>query len=117
MALVDRLIKRFKGVPGVTSDDCTDWITEAEAESGLNEEEAANTDNALLYLAYAIGCVVIATDAARYFKYTDAEESVDKTMVAAQYLKLAEWARGQYADQLRGSTGASARYPARADGR
>lgn len=117
--LIERLTKRFRGAPGVTSDDIDDWIAEAEAESGFvaNGSGANNKDNALLYLAFAIGCIVIATDAARYFKYTDAEESVDKTMIAAQYMKLASDARGQYAKQLTGGFGAFQTNPARADKR
>lgn len=119
MTLEGRLAKRFRNVAGVTTQDLADWIEEAVAESGYAAGGTGedNKDNALLYLAYSIGCFVIATDAARYFKYTDADEAVDKTMVGDKYLALAEWGRKQYAIQLRGGFGASQSHPARFDGR
>lgn len=116
MTLEERLAKRFRNVGGVTPEDVTDWISEAEAESGLTAGESTKTDNALLYLAYSIGCLAIATEAARFFSYKDAEESVDKTMIAAQYMALAKDARKEYAKQLRGGY-ASQTNPGRADAR
>lgn len=113
--LSERLTKRFRGVPGVESTDIADWIAEAEAESGHTAGTTA--DNALLYLALSIGCSVIATDAARFFRYTDGEETVDKTGVFDKYTKLARDARRQYNVQIRGGYGAFASHPARADGR
>ncbi|GGF88448.1 hypothetical protein [Paenibacillus abyssi] len=116
--LSERLTKRFRGVPGVTATDITDWIAEAVAESGFAADSPTDDrNNALLYLALSIGFSVIATDAARYFRYTDAEETVDKTMVAAQYVKLSAQARRDYAKALRGGYGASASYSGRGDGR
>jgi len=116
LTLEERLLKRFRGV-GVTPEEAADWVAEAEEESGLVTGDDSRSDNALLYLAYAIGCTVIATDAARYFRYTDAEEAVDKTMVSAQYLKLAAAARKEYTRQLNGGFGAYMTTPGRADGR
>lgn len=113
--LNERLTKRFRNVPGVTSDDIADWISEAEAESGKATGGAG--DNALLYLALSIGCSVIATDAARFFSYQDAEESVNKRGIADEYRKQAGWARKMYAAQLRGGFAAFQTNPARADGR
>jgi hypothetical protein len=117
LALSDRLTKRFRNVPGVTSADIADWIAEAEEESGYvadNTEDDRN--NALLYLAFSVGCQVIATDAARFFKYTDGDESVDKTKVAEQYMKLSAIARKQYSNFRNG--GISYSYaPKRADNR
>jgi hypothetical protein len=117
--LAERLTKRFRGVPGVTSTDIDDWIAEAEAESEFTADGVGSDDknNALLYLALSIGFSVIATDAARFFRYTDGEETVDKTGIAAQYTKLSAQARRQYSVQLRGGYGAFASHPARADGR
>jgi hypothetical protein len=117
VALSDRLAKRFRNVPGVTSTDISYWIAEAEAESGYtadNPEDDKN--NALLYLALSIGFHVIATDAARYFKYSDADESVDKTGIAEQYIKLSKDARRQYVRELRGGF-AGQTHAKRADGR
>jgi hypothetical protein len=112
--IIGRLSVRFKNVPGVTTADIADWVAEAEFESGLFEGEDASKDNALLYLAYSIGCTVIATDAARYFKYTDGEEQIDKTNIAANYLELAKDARKSYRKALRGGY-ASSSHVERAD--
>jgi len=86
--LSERLTKRFRNVPSVTIDDVVDWLTEAQEESGLIEGTDINTDNALLYLAFSTGCKAIATDAARFFKYGDAEENVDKTNIFENYMRL-----------------------------
>jgi hypothetical protein len=88
--LEERLTKRFRNVPGVTGDDVADWLSEAEAESDLIESDVVSDNNAILYLAFSIGCEAIAADAARYFKYTDGEENVDKTNIFANYMKLAK---------------------------
>lgn len=115
MTLEERLEKRFRGVPGVTPEDIADWIAEAEAESGLTA--GGDDDNALLYLAFSVGCIVVATDAARFFSYRDGDEQVDKTMIADKYFALASWARKMYGVQLRGGVAAVASYPERGDGR
>jgi hypothetical protein len=76
--------------------DVADWLTEATNESGLTEGIDVNTDNAILYLAFSVGCKIIATDAARFFKYGDGEESVDKTNVFENYMRLSLDALPQY---------------------
>lgn len=86
--LEDRLSKLFRNVPGVTPEDVTDWLAEAQHESGLLEGTDTNKNNALLYLAYSIGCRVIATESARFFSYRDSEESVDKTNIFENYMRL-----------------------------
>jgi hypothetical protein len=98
-------------VPGVTVDDVWDWHTEAMNESGITE----GNDNAVLYLAFSIGCQAIATDAARYFKYTDGEENVDKTNVFDNYSKLAREALARYYYYKKG--GSSTLTPKRRDNR
>lgn len=94
--LHERLTKRFRNVPGVTAVDVADWLTEATDESGLTEGEETSTDNALLYLAFSIGCKTIATDAARFFTYRDGEEQVDKTKIFENYMRLSLEALPQY---------------------
>jgi hypothetical protein len=115
--LSERLTKRFRNVPGVTSTDVVDWIAEAEAESGLTADDLENDqNNALLYLSFSIGCRIIATDAARFFKYTDGEESVDKANIYENYLRLSLEAFRQYRYYLDGG-GSRTTAPKRADGR
>jgi hypothetical protein len=116
LAISDRLTIRFRNVPGVTSADIADWIAEAKAESGLTEGTDANTDNALLYLAFSIACRTIATDAARFFKYTDGEESVDKTEIFEKYMRLSLDALRQYRYYKDGG-GSRTLTPKRADDR
>lgn len=94
--LQERLTKRFRNVPGVTADDIADWLSEAYDESGLSEGLETAADNALLYLAFSIGCKTIATDAARYFTYRDGEEQIDKTNIFENYMRLSLEALPQY---------------------
>lgn len=117
MAILDeRLTKRFRNVPGVTFGDIADWLAEASEESGLVEGDVVSDNNALLYLAYSIGCRTIATDAARYFKYTDGEENVDKTNIFENYMKLSLDALRQYRYHKDGG-GSRTLTPKRADER
>lgn len=94
--LSERLTKRFRNVPGVTTVDIADWLAEAKEESGIAEGTVTSDNNALLYLAFSIGCRTIATDAARYFKYTDGEENVDKTNIFENYMRLSLEALQQF---------------------
>jgi hypothetical protein len=114
--LQERLTKRFGSVPGVTFEDVADWLSEAREESGLLEGDVVSENNALLYLAFSIGCRTIATDAARYFKYSDGEESVDKTNIFENYIKLSLDALRQYRYHKEGG-GSRTLTPKRADDR
>jgi hypothetical protein len=114
MAVFERLQSRLSKVPGVTSEDIAVWVQESEAESGLTEEE---NENAILYLALSIGYEAICADAARFFKYGDGEENVDKSTIFANYMSLAKDARKNYRKQVRGRFGASQSHTSRADKR
>lgn len=111
MAVSERLATRLNNVPGVTSADIVVWVAEAVAESDITEEE---NENAVLYLALSIGYEVIASNAAHYFKYTDGEESVDKSNVYDNYMQLAKESRKQYRKYKRGN-GANQSHVGRAD--
>ncbi|MBO0962017.1 hypothetical protein J1P26_20130 [Neobacillus sp. MM2021_6] len=112
MEIYGRLENRLNKVPGITLSDIGSWSAEAEKESGLTEEE---NENAVFYLALAIAYETIAGNAAHYFKFTDGEESVDKSNIFSNYIKLAKEARKQYRKQVRGRYGASQSHVARAD--
>ncbi|MEH7246467.1 hypothetical protein V7114_06665 [Neobacillus niacini] len=114
--LLERLVVRFRNVPGATAVEVADWIAEAEAESGLSEGEVVSENNALLYLAFSIGCKTIATDAARFFKYTDGEEQVDKTNIFENYMRLSLEALQQFRYHRNGG-GSRTVTPKRADAR
>jgi hypothetical protein len=96
MALLDelseRLYNRFKDVPGVASEDTDEWI-----ETGMNEHGFEREDNVpaeyvpiIMLHAEADGASQIAVRSAHFFKYSDKDESVDKSGVADRYRRLAE---------------------------
>lgn len=114
--LEERLTKRFKNLPGVTAEDTADWLSEAKSESGLTEGTDTNTDNALLYLAFSIGCKAVALDAARYFSYGDGEENVDKTNIFENYMRLSMDAISKF-NYYKSCGGSRTLTPKRADDR
>ncbi len=113
MSVAERLKNRLKNVPGVTDPDIEAWVSEAEQESGMTEDENAD---AIFYLALSIAYEYVATNAANFFSYQDGEESVDKTKVFDNYMQLAANARTNYRKYRRGK-GASQTHVARADNR
>ncbi|WP_433943612.1 hypothetical protein [Paenibacillus sp. SN-8-1] len=98
--LTDRLKARFRNVPGVEDADIDAWLTEALYTYGYSPLTAADIPDTetplVLLLAQIQGVRAIAFSVAHYFKYTDAEETVDKTMVSEQYRKLATDLTAQY---------------------
>lgn len=117
--VIERLTKRFRNVPGVTSTDLADWVAEAETESGIvadGTETTVNENNAVTYLAFSLGCRVIATDAARFFTYKDGEESIDKTNIFENYMRLSLESLSQYKYHRDGG-GSRTLTPKRADDR
>ncbi|EJQ06632.1 hypothetical protein ABHP49_004784 [Bacillus cereus] len=113
MTVSERLQSRLSKVPGVTSTGIDAWLAEALVESDFTEEDNAN---AVFYLALTFAYEAIAADSARFFKYTDGEEAVDKSMIFANYQRLAADARKQYRKYRRGK-GASQSFAKRADWR
>lgn len=114
MAVSYRLTVRLEKIPGVIAPDIAEWLEEALAEATVTEEE---NENAVLYLALAIAYESLALAEARSFKFTDGEESVDKTNVYGNYVALAKDARKQYRTHLKGFTGASQTHVGRMDKR
>lgn len=107
----ERLTKRLSKIYGVTPEDISDWLAEAESEFDGQDEN----DNALFYLALYIAYETIASDSARFFSFRDGEESVDKSMIFENYMKLAKQARRNYSRYLRGGFAASQTHLGRAD--
>jgi hypothetical protein len=97
--LSDRLLRRFKNVPNVTAEDTTDWAEESMLIHGyiLSDDVPSNEEVLVLLYAQAEGSLQISLASAHYFKYTDGEESVDKTMISEQYRKLSKDLRDEYA--------------------
>ena len=115
-AVSSRLTTLFKRVPGVTSADIAEWLAEAQLESQLQDGVSPTDDNALVYLAYSIGCRAIAADAARYFEYSDGEERINKTNIFENYMRLSQDAYAKY-KYYRNGGGSRTLTPKRADGR
>lgn len=91
--LIERLTARFRNVAGVEPADIEVWLNEALYQYGYAPMTAFDIPDdetpLVLLLAQIHGARAIAFSVAHYFKYTDGEEAVDKTMVAEQYRKLA----------------------------
>lgn len=85
------LLKRFKDVPNVTTEDADDWVERSMLEHGYNVTADVPQDQILLVLLYAEwdGTLQIALKAAHYFEYKDSEESVDKRNISEQYRQVA----------------------------
>jgi len=98
--LEQRLATRFSGVPGVTDADLSAWLTEASYSYGYSPTTLDTVPDAetplVLLLAQIQGARAIAFSTAHYFKYTDAEETVDKTMVSEQYRDMATLLTADY---------------------
>lgn len=95
--LAERLLSRFKDVPNVELTDALEWIELSMNEHGFNAEDDVPPEMMSLILMYAEadGASQIALRTAYYFKFTDKDETVDKSAVPEQYRKLADalWKR------------------------
>jgi hypothetical protein len=89
--LATRLQNKFRDVPNVALEDCTDWVTDAVALHGNDTDEQL-----VLLLAQAEGARNIALNVAHYFRYSDGDESVDKTMLSEQYIRIANEFQNAY---------------------
>src|SRR5690625_4729097 len=105
--LAGRLLKRFKGVPNFDITDAQELVDDAMQVHGLSLSAPVPDDKVTLILLYAQaeGARQIAISTAHYFRYNDAEESVDKSMVSEQYRKLAADLRREYDDEKAGAIG------------
>lgn len=89
--LAERLLQRFKGVPNFELTDAQELVKESLRVHGLDSSKAVPIDKETLVLLYAQtqGAWQIALSVAHYFSFTDGEESVDKSMIADNYRRLA----------------------------
>lgn len=96
------LYSRFKDVPELTMEDTNAAVDEAIAIFGLDELDIPEKElsKILTYTSSEIA-MKIAFNTASYFKFTDGEESVDKSMVSDNYRKLAGVYRTQYESMTR----------------
>lgn len=104
--LAERLLRRFKGVPNYDIIDATEAVEDAMQVLGYKTNDSVPNEKAtaVLLLAQSESAFQIAFSVAHYFKFTDGEESVDKSMIAENYRKLAQDLRNQYnAENVRNS--------------
>jgi len=89
--LVERLQRRFKGVPNFGKEDAEELIEESLIFHGLDPSAIIPDKDVTLVLLYAQaqGAWQIAFSVAHYFRFSDGEETVDKSMVADNYRRLA----------------------------
>lgn len=96
--LAERLYRRFNGVPNFTEEVAQALIDDSLSTHGLSPDADIPLDqtNRVLLFAQSEGAWQVAFSVAHYFKYTDGEESVDKSMVSDNYRQLAKDLREDY---------------------
>ena len=96
--LAETLYQRFKGVPGFTEEEAESLVLDAMRTHGYAPSDSVKPDEVNLVLLYAQynGAWQIAFSVAHYFRFTDGEESVDKSMVADNYRRLARDLQEEY---------------------
>ena len=96
--LVERLNRRFKGVPNFGMEDAEELVDESLTVHGLDPSADIPENQVTLVLLYAQtqGAWQIAFSVAHYFRFSDGEESVDKSMVAENYRRLARDLQEEY---------------------
>lgn len=108
--LIERLMRRFKGVPNFDESDAIDLVEEAK-----EAHESDASDELILLYAQVQGAWQIAFGAAHYFRFRDGEEEVDKSMVAESYRKLAKDLQADYDEEQGRTIGNGFRIMTRAD--
>lgn len=96
--LADMLYRRFKGVPGFTEDEALELVEDAMLSHGISPDKSVPSEDVSLIMLYAQyqGAWLIAMSTAHYFRFTDGEESVDKSKVADNYRRLARDLKADY---------------------
>lgn len=96
--LAERLYRRFKGVPNFDMADAQELVDESLRYHGLYPSADVPSDRESIVLLYAQiqGAWQIAFSVAHYFRFTDGEETVDKSMLADNYRNLAKDLQSEY---------------------
>lgn len=96
--LTERLYRRFKGVPNFENTNAQELVEESLQAHGFAPSADVPSDEVKKILLYAQiqASWQIAFSVAHYFKFTDGEESVDKSMVSENYRKLAKDLQADY---------------------
>ena len=115
--LAEILFRRFKGVPGFTEVEALELIEDAMRAHGYAPSDSVKENEVNLVLLYAQseGAYQIAFSVAHYFRFSDGEESVDKSMVAENYRRLARDLKAEYEAEKGRLHGANFRIMKRVD--
>lgn len=115
--LAERLARRFKGVPNFGYSDAEELVEESLLVHGLDTSADIPESQTTLILLYAQsqGAWQIAFSVAHYFRFSDGEESVDKSMVADNYRRLARELQTDYDTEKGRLTGSNFRIMKRLD--
>lgn len=108
MAIQDietRLKSRLEGVPGVTDEKIAVWVIEAISEMGYLSDDPNLEDNSAFHLALSYAYENAAQTEAGAFRFTDKDQTVDKTNVFENYRTLAAMARKDYRKARRRARG------------
>ena len=102
--MTKRLARRFEAVSALPADAALLTMTDTFETFGYVAEADVLTADINKLLAYASAelATLVAINSASYFKYTDGEESVDKSMVAKEYREIAKLFRDEYQAELDG---------------
>lgn len=97
-AMTQRLLRRFAAVTALPADAATETMADTFEMFGYQTDADVlpNDTNKLLAYASAELATLVAINSASYFKYTDGEEAVDKSMVSKEYRAIAKLFRDEY---------------------
>lgn len=95
------LFNRFKDVPNLTEADALLVIQEMVVLFGLTDELDPLFVPKYMSFATSEMAMKIALNTAHYFKFTDGEETVDKSLVSENYRRVAKDYRSQYDGMVR----------------
>src|SRR5690606_38684717 len=100
--LAERLYRRFKGVPNFELADAQELVDDSLRYHGLDPSADVPRDKESIVVLYAQvqGAWQIAFSVAHYFNFPDGEESVDKSMIADNYRKLAKDLQVEYDSEM-----------------
>lgn len=100
--MTNRLERRFIAVSALPTDAAKQTMEDTFETFGyqLDADVPPADIGKLLAFASAELATLVAINSASYFKFTDGEESVDKSMVSKEYRALAKLFRDEYQEEL-----------------
>lgn len=115
--LTRRVELRFVEVPEFTEEEGRMFVEDSKAVHGYREDQLIRKEDERLVVLYAMSEIAstIAFKAAHYFKFSDGEETIDKTKVSHNYRQLARDFKNDYNRERAKSTGSLFRIVGRAD--